>query len=171
MAKPKQPCLLVILIHSARRQWFVAAVDLDASLIPLIRSEPDNLDRYAGRDAEEQLSFLRHRLSGAMQRGCDRLWARERKAASIVVIASEDLPGSADELLPQLAEHLHTWMTRPPVITFRGEGFDQLASLDDLDCLAGSLDDQQHSALQSALPNLAARTIGDDWEVAQKPQA
>lgn len=171
MTREKTPTLLAVVIKASLQQWFVAGIDLDGTVQPLVRSETRNLDQYVGQSDDEQLSFLRHRLSGAMQRGCDRLWARDAKAARIVLIADDDLPDSQTSLLPRLAEHFHTWMTRPPVSFYRGHGDATIEDLHSLDCLVGELDEDQVSCLQQALPPLSERlSNGDCWEVIQKPK-
>ncbi|MEM8668460.1 MAG: hypothetical protein AAGG48_13160 [Planctomycetota bacterium] len=172
MATDKTPTLIVVVIIAARQQWFVAGVSLaDAKLDCFVKSEPANLDDYVGKSPDEQLSFLRHRLSGAMQRGFDRLWAKHRKAHRIVLIADEDLPDSAAGLLPNLANHLDTWMTRPPISFFRGEGHGQFDELDQLSCLVGPLNTEEAASLQEQLPALKAALEADaSWEVIAKPR-
>jgi hypothetical protein len=172
MTSEKTPTLLLVVIKSASQQWFVAGIDLDGTIVPLVRSEPHNLDQYVGQSDDEQLSFLRHRLSGAMQRGCDRLWARNAKATRIVLIADSDLPESDAGLLPRLAEHFHTWMTRPPVSFYRGDRNVTLEELDPLECLVDKVSDEQAALLQQAMPSLCKQmAAGDCWEIIQKPKA
>ena len=172
MKREKTPALLAVVIKASTGQWFVAAIYLDGSAEPLVRSEPGNLDSYVGQCDDEQLSFLRHRLSGAMQRGCDRLWARDAKAARIVLIADDDLPDSGDDLLSRLAEHFHTWMTSPPVSFYRGHGEATIEDLQSLDCLVGSPGNTERDCLQRALPQLC-RQLADanGWEVIPKPDS
>ena len=172
MTPEKTPSLLAVVIKSSLQQWFVAGIDMDGTVEPLVRSEPGNLDQYVGQGEDEQLSFLRHRLSGAMQRGCDRLWARNAKAARIVLIADHDLPDSDAALLPRLADHFHTWMTRPPVSFYRGHGDSTIEDLESLECLVGQPDAEQAVPLRQALPQLCQRMADSDcWEVIQKPKS
>ncbi len=169
MASEKTPVLLAVVVNTSRQQWFVAGVDFDGSVDPLVRSEPGNLDHYADQPGDEQLSFLRHRLSGSMQRGCDRLWARNAKAARIVLIVDDDFPGGEADLLVRLAEHFHVWMTSPPVSCYRGAG--GVSDLESFDCLVGEPEPEQAAALGQALPTLFQRmTDADLWEVIQDPK-
>jgi hypothetical protein len=171
MTSEKTPTLLLVVIKSASQQWFVAGIDLDGTIVPLVRSEPHNLDQYVGQSDDEQLSFLRHRLSGAMQRGCDRLWARNAKATRIVLIADSDLPESDAGLLPRLAEHFHTWMTRPPVSFYRGRGNATIDDFDSLECLVGEVTAEHAAALKQAMGSLCEQMAADDcWEIIQKPK-
>ena len=73
----KEPVLLTVLIDTSRLRWYVAGIRLDGEPLPLLRSEAGNLSPYLGIPFDDQVSFLRHRLSGVLQRGCDRLWGRQ----------------------------------------------------------------------------------------------
>lgn len=117
----KQPVLLTVLVETGQRRWFVAAVTLDGQAVPLIRSVAGNLDPYVGQPLDEQVSFLRHRLSGVLQRGCDRLWARQMKPSQIVFVADADFEPQTPELTQRVAEHFVQWMANPPVIFFISE--------------------------------------------------
>ena len=170
MTPDKTPSLLAVVIKSSPQQWFVAGIDMEGAVAPLVRSEPGNLDQYVGLSDDEQISFLRHRLSGAMQRGCDRLWARNAKAARIVLIADNDLPDGADGLLRRLADHFYNWMTRPPVSCYRGQGAPTIEDLDSLECLIGEPELEHLRPLKQALPQLCERMSDSEcWEVIQKP--
>lgn len=171
MTHEKSPALLVVVIRAALKQWYVAGIGPEGTVTPLVRSERGNLDQYVGQRDDEQLSFLRHRLSGAMQRGCDRLWAKEAKAARIVLIADDNLPDSDSELLQRLADHFHTWMTRPPVTCYRGHGGSTIEDLESLECLVGQPDAPHATCLQSALPDLVRQIDDDDsWEIVLEPK-
>lgn len=171
MPSDRTPSLIVVLIIAARQQWYVAGVSaLDGSLDCLVRSDEFNLDRYRDGDEDEQVSFLRHRLSGAMQRGFDRLWAKNAKASRIVLIADDHLPAASETLWARLAEHLNLWMTQPPITFLLGTGHESIAVLDELNCLVGHLgpEDQQH--LAQSLPGLLRQLSSPDgWEVIAKP--
>ncbi len=172
MTTEKTPELMVVVIRTDRQQWFVAGVDLQGDATPLVRSEPDNLDQYIGEPYDEQVSFLRHRLSGAMQRGCDRLWARNAKAMRIVLIADDHLADAEPRLLSDLADHLHTWMTRPPVSVYRAKDSSSVDELSSMHCLVGEPESGQKEALMKGLPQLSTMLDAPDrWEVIQKPKA
>ena len=83
----KEPVLLTVLIETSRLRWYVAGIGLDGEPLPLLRSEAGNLSPYLGIPFDDQVSFLRHRLSGVLQRGCDRLWGRQKKPCQIVFVA------------------------------------------------------------------------------------
>ncbi|MDG2220564.1 MAG: hypothetical protein P8L85_04245 [Rubripirellula sp.] len=172
MPSNKIPTLLVVVVLSEKQQWFVAGISLvDGAVDCLVRSEPANLDAYVGGDADEQLSFLRHRLSGAMQRGFDRLWGNAAKASRIVLIADQELPDSTPELLPRLAEHLGIWMTRPPIVFFQGKGSERIECFSELQLLAGQLEATEQTYLEKQLPTLQQKLADPTaWEVIAKPR-
>ncbi len=162
----------MITVKTETLQWFVAGVDLQGQVDTLVRSEPGDLAAYQDRIPDEQLSFLRHRLSGAMQKGCDRLWQQQAKAACIVLIADDHLPPSETNLLSQLAEHLSTWMTRPPVCCFRASAPNELQQFSRYQRLAGQLDAQQTQALEQAIPQLVSSLDDPNaWELLPKAKA
>src|ERR1700722_19301742 len=84
--EPKSPALLLVLVETAQLRWYVASIGLDGQTAPLLCSEVGDLARYREVDFEEQVSFLRHRFCGFLQRGCDRLWARMQKACKFVFV-------------------------------------------------------------------------------------
>lgn len=172
MPSNKTPTLLVVVVLSDKQQWFVAGISLvDGILDCLVRSEPANLDAYVGADPDEQLSFLRHRLSGAMQRGVDRLWGKAAKATRVILIADQALPKSAPDLLPKLAQHLEVWMTRPPISFFCGRGKEQIECFSELRCLVGQLTPAEQVCLEKQLPALKQKlAVPMDWEVIAKPR-
>ncbi|MGB0599041.1 MAG: hypothetical protein ACPGLY_20345 [Rubripirellula sp.] len=171
MPSNKTPALLVVVVLSEKQQWFVAGISLDDGILDcLVRSEPANLDAYVGADPDEQLSFLRHRLSGAMQRGVDRLWGKDAKASRIILIADQELPNSTPELLPRLAQHLEVWLTRPPISFFCGRGKERVECFSELRCLVGQLTPIEQACLEKQLPALKQKlTVPTDWEVIAKP--
>ena len=165
----KEPVLLVVLIETTTLRWLLAKVGLDGDVTPLLRSEAGNLRAQQQLDADEQLAFLRHRLSGALQRGCNRLWSREMKPCQILMLADGTLPHAAGDLTSRLAEHFVQWMTRPAV-TFWQYDFHALA--DDLPApLAGELPGPYHEAIISGLAQLHEALQHDEcWElVAARP--
>ena len=162
----KEPVLLTVLIETASLRWYVAGIGLAGEPLPLLRSEAGNLSPYLDLPFDEQVSFLRHRLSGVLQRGCDRLWGRQMKPCQIVFVADGHFAQAAPELTRRVAEHFVEWMTRPAVVFFTcGDGF---AACDNLSLRteAGELDDQLRQALDAGLPALlAARDQPDAWDL------
>ncbi|MEO8493577.1 MAG: hypothetical protein ABI614_00795 [Planctomycetota bacterium] len=164
----KQPVLLTVLVETGTRRWFVAGIALDGQAVPLMCSEPGNLDAYVGVVFDEQVSFLRHRLSGVLQRGCDRLWGRQMKARQIVFVVDADFEQATSDLTQRVADHFVEWMTSPPVVFFKcANGFPNGES-PTLDQLAGNLDDADREALATGLPRLIAELENSNlWELAQ----
>ena len=133
----------------------------------MLKSAAGDLSPYLGVALDDQVTFLRHRLSGVLQRGCDRLWGRQKKPCHIVFVADGPFAQAAPELTRRVAEHFVEWMTRPPVAFFTcADGFaagDKLS----LQAVAGELDDQLRQSLDAGLPALlAARDQPDAWELA-----
>src|SRR5262245_36956673 len=116
----KEPVLLTVLIETRNLRWFVAGVGLDAAAIPLLCSEPGNLRPYLGVPLDQQVDFLRHRLSGVLQRGCDRLWGRAKKPCQLVFVTDGAFDPAVPELTQRVADHFVEWMTRPPVVFLTG---------------------------------------------------
>ena len=77
--------------------WVESEID-GSELIRRIRVHPSGNYAYFGAGPDEQLSFLRHRFTGAMQRGGVRLWSTDAKASRIVLIADQRLPNFKREL-------------------------------------------------------------------------
>jgi hypothetical protein len=142
----------------------VAAIGLDGRSIPLLRSEVGDLEKYQGLDFEEQVAFLRHRLCGVLQRGCDRIWARDCKACQFVLVFEGLVPEATGALTQAVANNLTEWMLNPPVAVFnvtRDSGR--------LEKLAGVLDALREALLFANLSDL--RTARDDlsaWELSRK---
>src|SRR5436309_786989 len=159
----KVPVVLVVLVDGARLRWLVAAVDLDGTVAPLVRSEDGDLATYQGLDFDEQVSFLRHRLCGVVQRGCDRLWPAGKKACQFAFLFEGPLPGAPAELIPRVADHFVEWMLNPPVAVFATEGAGRLSRL------AGTLEGPAEAALNAGrAPLVAAAADPGDWEVSQR---
>jgi hypothetical protein len=162
----KTPVLLVILVETARLRWFVASIGLDGATTPLICSEADDLEKYRGLEFDEQVAFLRHRFCGVLQRGCDRLWARNCKACQFVFVFDGLLPERTGQLTQALAGHFAEWLLKPPVAVFvRADGNDPSR----LDRLSGTLDAPLEQLLLTHLERL--RGVQEDataWELARQ---
>jgi hypothetical protein len=159
----KTPVVLVVIVEAAQLRWLVAAVNLDGSVNPLVRSEEGDLATYQGLDFDEQVSFLRHRFCGVVQRGCDRLWPVGKKAGQFVFLFDGALPGATEELIPRVADHFVEWMLNPPVVVFAVDGSAGLRHL------AGTIDRPLEDALRTGLASLfAARNRPEAWELSQR---
>jgi hypothetical protein len=168
----KEPVLLTVLIETANLRWYVAGIGLNGEPLPLLRSEVGNLSPYLGVPLDEQVNFLRHRLSGVLQRGCDRLWGRQKKPCLIVFVADGPFAQAGFELTQSVADHFVEWMNSPPVVFFTSAaGWD--ADPASLTRLAGDLDAAYVEPLRNGLPALGRAVLEPDlWELAPtKPQA
>lgn len=163
---PKEPVLLTVLIETGQFRWYVAGVALDGGAAPLICSEPGNLAPYRGVPLDEQVNFLRHRLSGVLQRGCDRVWGRQQKPCQIVFVADGPFIDAAPDLARCVGEHFVAWMANPPVVYFESRsGFFSEAS-PTLVPIAGEANPAYQHALEIGLPCLfAAIRQTEAWEL------
>ena len=165
--QPKSPAILLVLVETRLLRWFVAAIELDGTATPLICSEVNDLARCREEDFDEQVAFLRHRFCGAMQRGCDRLWARSLKACQFVFVFETPLPEATGELTRAVAGHMAEWMLNPPVAVFTSAGFRDGAS--HLDLLAGVLEAPREELVRSHLGELLAKREDESaWEAVRK---
>jgi hypothetical protein len=155
----KEPVLLTVLIETTKLRWHVVGIGLSGEPLPLLVSEPGNLSPYLDIPFDDQVSFLRHRLSGVLQRGCDRLWGRQKKPCQIVFVADGPFVKASTELTPRVAEHLVEWMTRPPVVFFTSAHGLRMRESPVLDCVAGELDEPLRTALDAGLT-----ALGDAWD-------
>jgi hypothetical protein len=152
----KTPVLLVVLVEASRLRWFVAAIDPDGRTEPLLRSEVGNLEKYRGLDFEEQVSFLRHRFCGVLQRGCDRLWARQQKARQFAFVFDEPLPEPTGRLTAAVAQHFLEWLLNPPAVVYTGA----------LERVVGTIDPALEGQLRAGLGALwALRDDAAAWEL------
>jgi hypothetical protein len=164
----KEPVLLLVLIETAALRWYVAGVSLAGSGIPLMRSAIGNLKPYGGVSLDEQVSFLRHRLSGVLQRGCDRLWGRVMKPCQIIFVADNLFQHAEPELTQRVGDHFVTWMTNPPVAFFVSDIRPQNEAIPQLRPIAGELPDDYRKAFEIGLREiLNQRHQPDLWEEAQ----
>ncbi len=166
----KTPVLLIVFVEGEKLRWSVASIGLDSSVVtPLLRSEDGDLATYLELDFDEQVSFLRHRFCGVVQRGCDRLWPKGEKACQFVFLFAGALPNAPEELTQRMAEHFAEWMLRPPVVVFTSAiGFTGTAS-STLSRLAGVLDPSIEDALHAGLVPLFS-TMADPsaWEISHR---
>lgn len=105
----------------ATGRWSIASIDAAGEIDPLVQSAANDLASYTHGTFDEQTSFLRHRVAGALQRGCDRLWGRARKAE---MFAIEFGPADADTdsaLITRVAKHFCVWMVKPPVVCLQAD--------------------------------------------------
>jgi hypothetical protein len=164
----KAPVLLLVLVETSRLRWFVASVGLDGQTVPLLRSEVGDLEKYRGLPFDEQVSFLRHRFCGVLQRGCDRVWARGTKAVQFVVVFEEPLPREGGALTAAVAAHFVDWLLNPPVVVFTSaDGFDGVTPR--LNPVAGGIEPPLQELLRSHLGALLARRHDEAaWELSPK---
>ena len=150
----KEPVLLVVLIEHAHLRWYVAGISLAGVPLPLLKSEAGNLRPYIGVSLDEQVTFLRHRLSGVLQRGCDRLWGRQQKPCHVVFLADGPFPEAPPELTVRVAEHFVEWLNNPPVAFFTTAPGFSAATPAALSLIAGELDDGYRDLLVVGLAAL-----------------
>jgi hypothetical protein len=168
----KAPVLLAVMIETGQGRWFAAGIDLDGQALPLVRSETGNLNAYHNIEFDEQVSFLRHRLSGVLQIACDRLWGKNKKPCQIVFITDACFPNAPDELTQRVAEHFVEWMTRPPVVFFVADQQFSAETSPALKQLAGEIAADHYQVLTDSLPQLCGRLLeADDWEAAPRKKA
>jgi hypothetical protein len=169
---PKEPVLLTVLVETESLSWHAAGITLSGAAIPLLRSDTGNLDAYLGRPFDDQVSFLRHRFSGVLQRAGDRLWGRQLKPCQIVFVLDGPFLHAKTALTQAVATHLVEWLTNPPVVFFMHQG-PFLAGVDPrLEALAGDIPQDRLRALTAGQPKLAA-AIQDEsaWELVPKLQS
>jgi hypothetical protein len=161
--EPKEPTMLLIVVESMRLRWFVSAIGLDGTTVPLICSEVDDLEKYRRLPFDEQVAFLRHRFCGVLQRGCDRLWARNRRACQFVFVFQGLFADTTGKLTQTVASHFAEWMLKPPVAVFvqtKDPGLSQLA---------GTIDAELDALLVKHLPTaVAAQEDSSAWELARQ---
>lgn len=167
----REPVVLVVLIQTDSLRWFVAGIDMKSHSYPLLRSEEGNLDEYFGLELDAQISFLRHRLAGVLQRGFDRLYARSMKANSILLAADGAFPTGDTELTERLANHFVQWMISPPVSYVVTTKAFQIQHEGDLSVVAGELSPSVSSLFRKALPSLVSQFAEPEyWELVHRPR-
>jgi hypothetical protein len=135
---------------------------------PLLRSEDGDLSTCQGLEFDLQVSFLRHRFCGVLQRGNDRLWPVNKKACLFAFLFVGDLPGTTAELTQRVADHFVEWLLNPPVVVFTAEEKPS-AGAPSLTRLAGAIEGRPEAALNTALgPLFAAASDESAWELSQR---
>ncbi len=161
----RQPVLLVVLVETQLFRWQVAALQADTAAVPLLRSEMLDLDQYRELDFDAQVSYLRHRIAGILQRGCDRLYAREMKAHHFILVADGPCVGAADGVTKRFAENLVDWMMNPPLTYLIAPAGFILSKSDDFEIVAGELSSSNNALLRRELLGLMTMTSdADQWE-------
>jgi len=169
----KVPTILVVLIEAEKLRWFVVGLGLDGLLAPLICSDEGDLSPYCALAFDEQVSFLRHRFCGVLQRGCNRLWEQQKKACQFVFLFEGLMPAAQaaePELLTEkIADHMVEWMLNPPVAVLTCDPAAQPAGLDRM---AGELDSTLEVILRGHLGALReVRQVADAWDVVRQKGA
>lgn len=164
----KERVLLLTYIDTAQFQWWTAAIAAEGPVDPLLRSQPGDLSLYLDQSADEQASFLRHRLCSVLQRGCDRLWGRSRKADEFAFALNANFVRTAPNLTQRIADHLHQWMSAPPV-TFLVQ---TEAGRHSFEACAGELAPTWQQRFQQQITQLVTLTDNDAlWEEVPPPRA
>lgn len=165
----REPVLLTVLIETQAQRWNVAGIPFTGRPFVLIRSQLGNLDQYLGLGFDEQVSFLRHRLAGVLQRGCDRLWGRDQKPSHILFVTDGLFAQSDPDLTHRVANHFATWMTSPPVAFYIADGGFANGSLQ---LIAGEQPKGADAIVRAGIMTLSAAVAQDDgWEVAPNKKA
>jgi hypothetical protein len=165
----KTPVVLLVLVETAQLRWFAMGVGLDGPVIPLLCSEAGDLERYLGLDFDEQVAFLRHRFCGVLQRACDRLWTRGKKAKQFVLLFDGQLAEHSGRLTSRIAEHLAEWMLDPPIAVFSSPASLRQAEPRRLDRLAGQIPPLWEELLYTSLDTvLVVREDPSVWELTRK---
>ena len=160
----RAPVILVVLIDTKKLSWNVACISFAGEPTPLLRSASGDLDEYRGQELDNQVSFLRHRLAGVLQRGCDRLFAHQMKASHVVFIADGNYPDADEKVTRCLAEHFVQWMMNPPVTYLLSKGLAP-PQINVSQVVAGEFPDSVAEPLKAALPKLASLLdLPDCWE-------
>jgi CheY-like chemotaxis protein len=167
----REPALLIVLIEANSFRWNVAAVDNRGQVIPLLQSEEGDLDELEGLEIDAQVSFLRHRLAGALQRGCDRLHARQLRASRFVLIADGTFPNAASGVTQRLADHFVQWMINPPATFLLMADRFNAADNGDFNLNAGTLPQTVSTTLEETLPSIVSQLDQpEQWDLVPRPE-
>lgn len=166
----KERVLLATWVDTSLFRWWTAALRTSGDVVPLLRSGTGDLSLYVSRGADDQASFLRHRLCSILQRGCDRLWAKSLKAEEFVFALNDQFQQAAPDLTQRTADHLHQWMSNPPVtFVVARSSDDQLKR--QFEPLAGKLAGPWQKTFDQSIDRLIALTQDDSlWEEVPRPK-
>lgn len=159
-----EPVTLVAHLDLPNESWSVASVNSSFDVAPIIQSQPNDLAPWSDGTLDEQLSFLRHRIAGILQRGADRLWGRQQKAQMFVVDFRCDDNLATREVVAKVSEHFCTWMLKPPVICL------SIQQDGTLDCIASNTSSDEFGSFAAVLQEI--RTLANQtehWELAPPP--
>lgn len=162
----KELVILATQLDLITRRWSIASIDAAGAVAPLLQSAANDLANYATGSLDERMSFLRHRIAGALQQGADRLWGRTQKAE---LFAIEFTPADTSEdatIISRVSEHFCVWMVRPPVVCLQAadDGPPSVVASNDQ-----SADLDRISSGLSAMRPLTHQT--DLWEPVPTPPA
>jgi hypothetical protein len=164
--------LLLIAIETAKLRWYLAGITPEGEILPLLRSQVGDFDNYLGAEFDDQVSFLRHRFSGVIQRGADRLLRDGRRPGRIVFLADGPFQRAGRELTDRVAEFFAQWMNNPSILYFVGdigENIESDGKLHPLERLAGESDAQLEAGMDALRPALAAMMHDSlKWETAPR---
>lgn len=157
----KEPVTLAAHLNLCDGTWSVASVNRSFEIAPLIQSQPHDLDPWRIGSFDEQVTFLRHRIAGLLQRGSDRLWGRQQKAQLFTIDYWYEENEASLAVVTSVAQHFCTWMLKPPVICVR------LSADGALDCIATNTSYEDLSDIASALQEIRIQAAQPDlWELA-----
>jgi hypothetical protein len=157
----KEPVTLAAHLNLFNGTWSVASVNRSFEIAPLVQSHPHDLDPWCTGPFDNQVTFLRHRIAGLLQRGSDRLWGRQQKAQLFTIDYFFEEDEASLEVITSVAHHFCTWMLKPPVVCLR------LDADGALNCIASNTSHDEFSDIASALQEI--RTQADQpglWELA-----
>ena len=118
---PKELVILAAQFDLVTCRWSVASIDAAGVVDPLVQSAAEDLALCSLGTFDEQTSFLRHRIAGALQRGSDRMWGRRRKSELFAIEFLTADNARDGELIARVAQHFCLWMVKPPVVCLQGE--------------------------------------------------
>jgi len=160
----KEPVTLAAHLNLSAGSWSVASVNGSFEIAPLVQSQPHDLATWQQGSFDEQVSFLRHRIAGLLQRGSDRLWGRQQKAQLFMIDFWYEKDDASNEVITSVAQHFCTWMLKPPVICVR------LRTDGVLGCIASNTSYDQLNDIAASLQTI--RTLARQpelWELAPAP--
>ena len=111
-----EPVLLAVYLDLTVDAWFLATGDDIQNVTPLLRSQDGDLAAWRKGTHEERMSFLRHRIAGALQRGATIIFPQNRKVSAFTVCFPQVSNEADRAVLHGVANHFCVWMIHPPVI-------------------------------------------------------